>query len=181
MSKPPWNDWYHVTIHAYGAWLRGDARGWRTRDHQEHVDGDYKRPPAKGKFDRLLKQSKSLMKREAVNFDLDIQEFVLRAVVDRLSDNNVEVIVACADSKHLHVLGKFRDHRPRHWVGLAKKHASHLARQSGLRHEAGGLWGKKCGVKPINDRGHQVNVFHYILDHRDEGAIVWHFDMRAGK
>jgi hypothetical protein len=40
-----WNDWYHVVVHVYGSWLRGDPRGWRARHHREHVDGDYKNPP----------------------------------------------------------------------------------------------------------------------------------------
>lgn len=40
-SVEPWNSWYHVTIHVYGSWLRGDPRGWRSRHHREHADGDY--------------------------------------------------------------------------------------------------------------------------------------------
>ena len=39
--------WYHCVSTTYGAWLYGDARGFRTRHHRRHVDGDYKhRPPA---------------------------------------------------------------------------------------------------------------------------------------
>ena len=60
----PWNDWYHTTAHTYGTWLRGDARGWRARHHREHVDGDYRNPPPKGKYDALYQYSKSLMKRD---------------------------------------------------------------------------------------------------------------------
>ena len=41
--------WFHVTAHTYGAWLAGDARGFRTRHHREHVEGDYKHPPPAGR------------------------------------------------------------------------------------------------------------------------------------
>jgi hypothetical protein len=33
--------WYHVIISTYGGWLHGDPRGFRTRHHRAHVEGDY--------------------------------------------------------------------------------------------------------------------------------------------
>ena len=42
--------WYHVVLSTYGSWLYGDKRGFRTRHHREHVDGDYKNPPSLGKY-----------------------------------------------------------------------------------------------------------------------------------
>lgn len=45
MGIQPWNDWYHIMCHTYGTWLPGDPRGFRTRHHREHVEGDYKSPP----------------------------------------------------------------------------------------------------------------------------------------
>ncbi|MGA2583011.1 MAG: hypothetical protein ABSG31_07015 [Tepidisphaeraceae bacterium] len=180
MANAPWNDWYHVIAHAYGSWLRGDPRGFRTRHHREHVEGDYKNPPPKGHFDKLHAQSKSLMKREVVHIDGDLRQFVLDAAVEKLRGDSIEFLVASVDAKHLHVLGRFRDRRPREWIGRAKKHTSHSARQAGLREEKGGLWGKRCGVHPIRDRRHQLNVFGYILKHASQGAVVWRFD-RDGK
>src|SRR5213083_3044797 len=67
----PWDHWYHVTVHTYGQWLRGDPRGWRARNHREHVDGDYKHPPPKGKYDQLFAQSKALLKRDPVKIKLE--------------------------------------------------------------------------------------------------------------
>jgi hypothetical protein len=32
--------------HTYGTWLPGDPKGFRTRHHREHIEGDYKKPPA---------------------------------------------------------------------------------------------------------------------------------------
>src|SRR5438067_13048428 len=76
-EKPtqPWNNWYHITIHVYGSWLRGDPRGWRSRHHREHVDGDYKNPPPKGKYDNLYELSKALMKRDPVKIQRELRQF----------------------------------------------------------------------------------------------------------
>src|SRR5437868_3666075 len=58
----PWNNWYHVMCHTYGTWLPGDPRGFRTRHHREHCDGDYKNPPKPGQWEQRHAQAKSLMK-----------------------------------------------------------------------------------------------------------------------
>jgi hypothetical protein len=45
ITEPPVQGrWYHIIETTYGAWLYGDQRGFRTRHHREHVDGDDKRP-----------------------------------------------------------------------------------------------------------------------------------------
>jgi hypothetical protein len=42
--------WIHFVETVYGAWLYGDTRGFRTRHHREHVEGDYKNPPPTEKY-----------------------------------------------------------------------------------------------------------------------------------
>ena len=175
---PAWNNWYHVHQHTYGTWLPGDPRGFRTREHREHVDGDYKNPPPRGKYDERHEKSKSLMSRPPVRVVKDIRQFVVDAVADKLCRDGIQVLVVCLDGIHLHLLGKFADHLVRHWVGRAKKHSSHLVRQAGLRTEKGGLWSELCSVKPIKDREHQCRVFNYILEHQDRGAAIWRFDAK---
>jgi hypothetical protein len=175
-SKPPWNHWYHVTVHAYGSWLRGDPRGWRSIHHREHVDGDYKNPPPKGKYDKLYELSKALMKRDPVRIATELRQFVADAIAESLQRNGIEVLITSVDAKHLHVLARFSDHNPRHWIGLAKKHASHSVRQQGLRTDEGGLWAKRSRAEPITGRRHQVQAFSYILAHAKRGARVWRFD-----
>ncbi len=44
----PWNRWFHCIGGTYGSWLPGDRRGFRTRHHREHVEGDYRNPPPVG-------------------------------------------------------------------------------------------------------------------------------------
>ncbi|WP_437230609.1 hypothetical protein SH661x_002053 [Planctomicrobium sp. SH661] len=54
--------WFHVTLTTYGAWLPGDPRGFRTRHHREHVEGDYRDPPPAGKYEGLHRASERLLK-----------------------------------------------------------------------------------------------------------------------
>jgi REP element-mobilizing transposase RayT len=170
-----WNGWYHITAHTYGSWPRGDPRGWRTRHHREHVEGDYKNPPVPETWARLFAQSKRLMKRGRVRIDFDLREFVLDALVDKLLNLDVEVIAAALTRDHLHLLGRFGQRDARTLVGLAKKHASHLVRQAGLRTDAGGLWGKRSRAEPVAGRHHQLRVVRYVLDHGDQGGATWFF------
>ena len=174
-----WIDWYHITVHAYGSWLRGDPRGWRSRDHREHVQGDYKNPPPKGKYDRLSAKSKSLMPREPVRIATDLRKFVVDSFVERLHRDDIEVLAASVDSKHIHLVARFEDHRPHHWIGRAKKHVSHLLRQEGLREDEGGLWAKRSRAEPIKDRKHQLNCFRYIIAHSSKGAVIWRIDRNS--
>lgn len=179
MINAPWNDWYHVVSHVYGSWLRGDPRGWRSQNHREHVEGDYRNPPAKGKYKVMHERSQLLLKRNPVTVRARSRGFVVKAVVEKLQRDEIEVLVASVDAKHLHLLARFRDRKPRSWVGIAKKHASHLLRQEGLRIEEGGLWARRSRARPIRDRAHQLSVFGCILRHGEKGAVVWRFD-RAG-
>jgi REP element-mobilizing transposase RayT len=174
----PWNNWYHIVVHVYGSWLRGDPRGWRARHHREHVDGDYRNPPPKGEYDQLYELSKALMKRDPVRIAAEVRQFVAKAIAEKLVLDNIQTLIVSIDAKHLHVLARFPDHNPRHWIGRAKKHASHSVRQHGLRTEEGGLWAKRCHAEPIEDRRHQLKAFGYILDHLKRGARVWRVDRR---
>jgi REP element-mobilizing transposase RayT len=178
-SKPatrPWNDWYHITIHVYGSWLRGDPRGWRSRHHREHVDGDYRNPPPSCKYDNLYELSKALMKRDPVPIAEELRQLIANALAEKLRQDGIEVVIISVDAKHVHILARVRDHNPRHWVGRAKKHASHSVRQHGLRTEAGGLWAKRCHPEPIADRRHEVRTAGYIFDHSKRGAKLWRID-----
>src|SRR4051794_17420788 len=96
----PWNNWFHCCGSTYGAWLRGDPRGWRARHHREHVDGDYKNPPPKGKYDRLYEYSKKLMKRERVELTPEQREHACRLMAEALQFHHVELIDLCVGKKH---------------------------------------------------------------------------------
>ena len=167
-----WNGWYHVNGNTYGTWLRGDARGWRTRHHREHVEGDYKNPPASGTFEETLERSKRLMSKPPVRLSAPQRAVAGRAMVEKLAELGIEVIAASVDAVHFHVLARFRDGEVRPRVARAKKHASHELTKVGL---PGQVWAKRSRALPITDRAHQVNTFGYILEHAEKGAWVWSF------
>src|SRR5438552_12784270 len=96
----PWDHWYHLTAHTYGSWLRGDPRGWRSRHHREHVDGDYKHPPPEGRYDAQFARSKELMKRDPVKIHHDLRTFVLDKIIERLHQFAIQVTIASQDGVH---------------------------------------------------------------------------------
>jgi hypothetical protein len=168
----PWNDWFHCMGHTYGTWLPGDPRSFRTRHHREHIEGDYKHPPPKGKYDARHEYAKRLMKRDPIFLTVEQRILIVRLLVESLQRRNFEVPVASVTDVHFHILARFPDHDPRRWVGIAKKESSHYAKEADLAPD-GGLWAVRTKSLPVNDRGHQINTAKYIYDHRLEGGAVW--------
>lgn len=167
-----WNGWYHVNGNTYGTWLPGDKRGWRSRHHKVHVDGDYKNPPPPGTYDALHKHAESVIDRPRVSLDLNQRRLVGQALVEMLLKQEVELLALSIDAVHFHLLARFGDRPARTIVGRAKKHATFTLQREGHN---GRVWGKRTRILPINDRSHQVNVFNYILSHADRGAWVWNY------
>ena len=184
----PWNDWYHCVGNTYGTWLRGDPRGFRTRHHRQHIEGDYKHPPPPGAFTAELEQSKRSMTQPPVKLTPHQRQVVLDALVVRLHGLDVTVLALAVCRLHTHGLMRFpvryqvdgvpglckqnalqdgRDPVPRHLYGLARKHAAMTVDLKGR------VWAKRPHFIPIRNRQHQVNVFRYVLDHLDEGGAIY--------
>lgn len=198
MSKPLFQGWYHCTLHTYGAWLRGEAKGWRARHHREHVEGDYKNPPPAGQYDQLLEQSKKLMKRPPVILNVEERNIVCAAVVQKFEQLKIQLAALSVSAMHVHLLAKFpwpreleqspgmaipglcvenslqdgRNPIPRHVLGLVKKHSSHVLRKEGFIHQ-GGVWGTRSFCDPLRDDGHFENTKAYIQRHAGERAAIW--------
>ena len=118
-----WNDWYHVTVSTYGAWLPGDPRGFRTRHHREHVDGDYKNPPPPGKYDTLHRAATKSMKRQPIVLPAEIRATVMETLRDALQHYGVTVAIIAVAGKHAHVLAQFGENIPATGVaGLCDAH-----------------------------------------------------------
>ena len=169
---PAWRNWYHVTGCTYGAWLPGDPRGWRARHHRQHVNGDYKDPPPKGLYDGLHRHARASARAPTVFLDRRQRRIALEALVEKLGALGVEVIATSVDAVHYHVLGRFADGQVRRAMGQAKGCASRVLGLQGL---AGAVWAKRSRALPIEDRRHQINVFHYIAGHAGKGACAWTF------
>ena len=165
--------WFHLTTHTYGAWLYGDPRGFRTRHHREHVEGDYKNPPPRGTYDRELARSKALLKQEPVKLSPEWRAVFGPALLEMLQRLGAQVLCVSLSATHAHVLAKMPGGPvPRQWLGRAKKHSNFIGKEHGW---TGKLWAVRGKVNPIKDRAHQLNTFYYILRHIREGAWVWDF------
>ena len=163
--------WIHFVETVYGAWLYGDARGFRTRQHREHVDGDYKNPPPAGKYDSKRRLSLESLKQSPVILPTTWRPVIGGAIRDRLQDQGIFVLCLSQGGQHLHTLAKLPiGADARTCMGLAKKHSAFEAKGQGWQ---GKLWGKRGKEGRVRDRAHQLNVYHYILDHAEEGAWVW--------
>jgi hypothetical protein len=78
--------WIHFVETVYGAWLYGDARGFRTRYHREHIEGDYKDPPSAGKYDPERRRSIESLKQPPVVLAPEWRPVIGTAVRDRLQE-----------------------------------------------------------------------------------------------
>jgi hypothetical protein len=162
--------WYHVIVTTYGAWLDGDVRGFRTRHHREHIEGDYKNPPPPEQYADRRRRSQESLKQPPVSLEPAWRPIIGWALVERFQQLGGFVLCAAMSRQHGHLLVKLPLGVARAWAGLAKKHAWFIARDAGWQ---GKLWAVRSRPIKVRDRTHQLNVYHYILDHVHEGAWVW--------
>lgn len=164
--------WFHVVLTTYGSWLPGDPRGFRTRHHREHVEGDYKSPPARGLYEGLHQASQRALTSNVVSLTPAERRTVLNAIVERLQESKAVVGAIAVAGQHVHIVVKLPSRNARRIVGDAKRHAWFALRGLG---KVGKLWGGSSKCTLIKDRAHQVNAYRYILRHEREGAVVWRF------
>jgi hypothetical protein len=152
--------------------LPGDPRGFRTPEHRQHVDGDYKSPPPKGKYDPLHDHTKSALKRPPVYLNSNQRKLCVKFLAESLLRRRIEVIIASVDATHFHILARFLDCRADHWIGIAKRETSHFAKEASASPH-GGLWARNGKSQPIRNRAHQLSTFRYIQNHKSKGAALW--------
>ncbi|MGE3853762.1 MAG: hypothetical protein AB7K09_18670 [Planctomycetota bacterium] len=163
--------WTHIVITTYGAWLLGDARGFRTRDHREHVEGHYKNRPAPGKYEKRAANSRRALSRPPVRLTASQREIVGTAIRERFESLGCTVAALCVASMHLHAMVGCPQGNWKRVVGFAKRHAWHeLNTKTGF---TGDLWGRGSKVIPLRTRDHQVRTYLYIKDHAERGAWLW--------
>ena len=162
--------WHHLILSTYGSWLYGDPRGFRTRHHREHVEGDYKNPPPEGRYAERERRSRESLKCAPVCVPDCLRPVVGEALRDRLQELGAFVLCMSVGGQHLHILAKLPFGKAREWSGIAKRHAWFVLRDRGWK---GKLWGKRGKALRVSNRQHQVNVYRYILGHTQEGAWVW--------
>src|SRR5438093_6803654 len=103
-GPPPGDDfaWCHVIVTTYGAWLYGDPRGFRTRHHREHVEGDYKNPPPPGTYDDKFQRSKESLKQPRVILTPKWRKEVGIALRDKLLLLGAQLLRLSVSGQHVH-------------------------------------------------------------------------------
>ena len=91
----------------YGTWLPGDPRGFRTRHHREHVDGDYKNPPAPGQYEGRHAAARRRMKRRPVFLSPEQRRVACLAFAEKLLELDVQLIDLSISKVHFHALARF--------------------------------------------------------------------------
>lgn len=190
-----WNRWWHCIGGTYGSWLPGDPRGYRTRRHRKHVDGDYRQPPPAGKDLKLHERVKAEMKYQTVKLTAPCRHLVCVTMAATLLDYDVELVEISVSSMHFHILCRYplqlpqgpdaardkprnllkdgRDPIPRHILGRAKRAASIALLKSGYKLEGKPQWSRRTKFEPIKNRQHQLAVVKYIRHHIEEDAAIW--------
>lgn len=186
MDEP--GSWYHCIAGTYGSWLYGDERGFRTRHHRQHVDGDYRHPPPPGQYAHVQRASRASMRGEAVVLGPQERLVVCRTLARALLDYGVELAEISVGGQHVHLAGCFpaelihsplnlltdgRAPVPRHLLGRAKRSAAMALGKTGSRPAGGHLWAKRSKIEPIRDTAHQRAVVQYIRRHKQKGAVLW--------
>ncbi len=177
-----WRDWYHCTVSTYGTWLPGDPRGWRERDHHEHVEGDYKRPPMPSVFAKKRHEyAKKLMRHEPYAFDEKHRETIGRLLVERFTELRTPLLSLAVCEKNFHALIQCRDGEVKRMLGIVKRHVTFCFAPviDGMNRRRP-IWEGEGGVKPIKNEAHARNAYQYILDHVEEGGWVWSYKDRLG-
>ena len=195
----PWNRWFHCIGGTYGSWLPGDPRGFRTRHHREHVEGDYRNPPPAGIYEHRHRRAEDSLRFDPVTLRPEDRAVVCLAMASTLLAYGVELIEMSVGGQHFHALCRFplelppspdgtqrpmphnlladgRDPIGRHILGRAKRAASVAMLRIGpktKKTEGRPLWAKRTKFEPIRDRQHQLNVVAYIRDHASDGAAIW--------
>jgi len=168
----PGKAWHHIVFNTRGSWLTGDPRGFRSRNHRKHSDGDYKHPPPIGQHSGLHRAVRDNSRPE-VTIPPDLFAVIGKAVLDKCGKQGHRVLALAVDARHVHLLVELPDDRKavKRVVGSWKQKASHAVRDR----MPGTIWSKSCDPIRINDREHHECAFGYILDHARQGAWVWSF------
>jgi len=158
----------------YGSWLPGDARGFRSKHHRIHVDGDYKNPPPEGEFDRLHVHARKLLVKPAVRIAPHLRAVVGETCLERFAKETATLAAVSIGAEHVHVAFEWTPDDVRPMIGRVKKVSSHRVRGD----IPGRLWGAKCHIIRVRGDAHWRSVIRYIRDHA-RNSWVWIADDRG--
>ena len=165
--------WFHVVLTAYGNWLPGDPRGFRTKHHREHIEGDYRNPPREDHSKRL-DRSRRLQRFDSVTLSPSDRTLVCESLCGEATRRLDRLAAVAVAKTHAHLLIRLDAGRPKYAVGRYKTRTTYTVKEHGTPHVR--LWARGCKLKPIADATHWGHVFGYVLRHEREAAAVWRWD-----
>lgn len=166
---------YHVTWFTYGSWLPGDPRGFRTRHHRMHVEGDYENPPPSGVYDGLHRYALGQMYGSAVILPALLREIAGRSVIEQFAADSLQVHAISVGGQHVHVALEGHCETMKQAVGRAKRVSSHRIRLQ----LPGQVWAEGCHVTTARNDLHWQNVLRYVQE-QEGNPWVWTAGKDAG-
>ncbi|MDB5327734.1 MAG: hypothetical protein JWM57_3303 [Phycisphaerales bacterium] len=165
--------WWHVMWHTYGAWLPGDPRGFRNKDHRIHSSGDYKKPPPIGEHAGLHQYAKRVSRAEVVLNTSKSRQTALESIL-AVCDQSASLPVAIAVCRvHVHLLAEMPIGKP-----ALDKIITRLKTKSSasIRDDfPGRAWARGDKRVMKRDRRSQLVCLRYVLDHAKQGAATWRY------
>jgi hypothetical protein len=160
--------WAHVMTSYLGQWLPGDRRGFRSRAHRIHSNGNYKFSGGPDEHRALREHAEKL---SSVKVILTIPQCrtLVGSMAKKFMEMEIPVAIIAAAATHCHVLIKVGDEDAKPIMGRAKQAGSHALR----RQLPGRIWGQSSEVVRVCGFLHFASVFWYVKEHSDQGAALW--------
>jgi hypothetical protein len=162
-----------VQIGTYCAWLPGDNRGFRSKDHGIHSSGDYRNPPPPEEHEGLRKYHEERCP-GAVKIPRELRLRIAIRFAESLLDRGHRVLVVSVGERHAHVVTELPlDERTYNKeLGRAKCDASRCARKE----LPGRIWARDDRHDMLRDERYQRNAFFYVRNKQGPTAAVWCYD-----
>lgn len=169
--------WHLVTINTFGTWLHGSPRGFRSRHHRIHSNGDYRNPPPAGEHAglRCYREERS---RSPVHLSHDLKPIVGQSLRDDLAKRGYRVLAVsvCFDHAHLVVELPEGPRQVRSVIGDAKKHVSRAVK----RWLPGTVWSAGCDARPKDRKWALAGAVRYVRNCQGAGSWTWSFRDEEG-
>jgi REP element-mobilizing transposase RayT len=169
----PGKMWRHVVVNTLCSWLHGDQRGFRSRHHEIHSSGDYKKPPPKGEHEGLNQWMKKRARKE-VQIPRELRNVIGEAFRDYLQANGHRVIAMSVNKTHAHGLAELPSGLAvvKAVIGNAKRTSSRAVKKQ----MPGEIWSYGGTFKPVDNRDYLESSHDYII--YDQGAEAWTWSFR---
>ena len=169
----PGKAWWHTQFSTYCAWLPGDDRGFRSRDHRIDSSGNYKKPPPTEEHEGLRRYHKRRHP-HPVKIPQGLRPKVATKIAESLLAAGHRVLVVSVAERHAHAVNELPiDERAyNRAVGQAKCDSSRSIR----KRLPGRVWARDDRHDHLGDRPYQVNAFKYVRNKQGPTAAVWCYD-----